>query len=465
MTDASGWRRLGVRGRLVVLATAVLALALVAAALLLLVVVRAALVGSLDDAGRQRAGDVAALVETGRLPDPLPVTGSAVVQVVDAQRRVLASSPGGDRLAPILDAAGVEEVRSGAAVVVDGSRVGSADPLRVVGVGSGPDGSQTVLVATSTAEVDRALGVLRLVTGVGTPLLLAGMALLTWRVAGSALRPVEELRRGAEQISGVPRRPGDGRALPVPPSHDEVAALAVTLNAMLGRLDDASDRQRAFLADAAHELRSPLGSVRAQLEVAAARPGDQDWAAVAAGALADVDRMTALVADLLVLARLDGASPSRDTLDLADLVRDNVADGSWRVPVSVEGVAALPVVGDATALGRVLTNLLANATRHARSRVVVRLSASDGEAVVDVVDDGPGIDAADRERVFERFTRLDTARSRDEGGTGLGLAIVRTALRQHGGSVDVLDGDGGSGARLRVRLPLGVSRPRPDGPP
>ena len=463
MADPGGWRRLGVRGRLVVFATAALALALVAAALLLLVVVRAALVGSLDDAGRQRTDDVAALVETGRLPDPLPVTGSAVVQVVDAERRVLASSPGGDRLAPILDASGVDAVRAGEAVVVEGSRVGSVDPLRVVGRSSGPDGSQTVLVATSTAEVERALGVLRLVTLVGAPLLLAAMALLTWRVAGSALRPVEELRRGAEQISGLASRSGGERALPVPPSRDEVAALAETLNAMLGRLDAAGERQRAFLADAAHELRSPLGSIRAQLEVASSRPDDQDWAAVAAGALADVHRMTALVADLLVLARLDGAPPSRDCLDLADLVRENASDGSWPVPVAVEGVGSLPVVGDVTALRRVLTNLLANASRHARSRVVVRLSATDDEAVVDVVDDGPGIAAADRDRVFERFTRLDAARSRDEGGTGLGLPIVRTAVRQHGGSVELLDGEGGAGARVRVRLPL--SRPRPDGPP
>jgi signal transduction histidine kinase len=228
---------------------------------------------------------------------------------------------------------------------------------------------------------------------------------------------------------------------------------------MLRRLDDASDRQRAFLADATHELRSPLGSIRAQLEVAASRPAVQDWSAVAAGALVDVDRMTTLVTDLLVLARLDDATPSRDLFDLADLLQDTVSGTEWRVPVSVKGVRPLPVVGDETALGRVLTNLLANANRHATSRVVVRLAASGDVALVDVVDDGPGIAAADRDRVFERFTRLDAARSRDEGGTGLGLAIVRTAVRQHGGSVEVHDGDDGVGARLQVRLPL--SRPRP----
>lgn len=454
--------RLGVRGRLVLLATAALALALAAASVLLVVAVRAALVGSLDDAGRQRAADIAALVEAGRLPDPLPVTGSAVVQVIDAQSRVLASSAGGDRLAPLVDEVAVRAVRAGEGVAVDGSRVGSAEHFRVVGMPAGPDDTQTVLVATSSAEVERALSVLRLAMAVGAPVLLLGVGLLTWRVAGSALRPVEELRRGAEQISGARAGSGaDQRVLPVPPSRDEVARLAETLNAMLARLDDASDRQRAFLADAAHELRSPLGSLRAQLEVAADRPENQDWPSVAGGALVDVERMTALVTDLLVLARLEGAAPvSRVTLDLGELVRDNASRGSWRVPVEVQGAGALPVLGDGTALRRVVTNLLDNASRHARSRVVVRLSTEGSQAVVDVVDDGPGIAVADRARVFERFTRLDGARARDGGGTGLGLAIARTAVSQHGGSVEALDGDAGSGARLRVRLPL--SPPRPD---
>lgn len=453
MAESGPWLRLGVRGRLVVLATAALAIALAVAALVLGAAVRAALVGSLDDAGRQRAADVAALVEAGTVPDPLPVTGSAVVQVVDADQRVLASSPGGDRLAPLVAAAAVDAVRAGDGVDVDGSRVGSAEPFRVVGVQAGQGGAQTVLVATSAAEVGRALGVLRLVSALGAPVLLAATALLAWRVSGAALRPVEALRRGAEKISGAPARAGE-RVLPVPPSDDEVARLAETLNAMLGRLDDASDRQRAFLADAAHELRSPLGSLRAQLEVAATRPTAQSWPDVVDGALLDVERMTALVADLLVLARLDGTGRSSHPLDLADLVRDTVSGRPWDVAVVVEGPAGLPVLGDTTALARVVTNLVENAVRHARSRVVVRLGAEGTDAVLDVVDDGPGIAPGDRDRVFERFTRLDEARTRGDGGTGLGLAIVRTAVTQHGGDVRVIDGDGGAGARLRVRLPL-----------
>lgn len=460
MAESGPWRRLGVRGRLVVLATVALALALALAALALGVAVRAALVGSLDDAGRQRAADVAALVEAGTVPDPLPVTGSAVVQVVDAGQRVLASSPGGDRLAPLVDAAAVDAVRAGEGVAVDGSRVGSAEPFRVVGVPTGPSGGQTVLVATSVAEVERALGVLRLVAALGAPVLLGAVALLAWQVSGSALAPVEALRRGAEQISGAPSRAGEPeqRVLPVPPSDDEVARLATTLNAMLGRLDDASERQRAFLADAAHELRSPLGSLRAQLEVAAARLGDQDWPRVVEGALVDTGRMTALVADLLVLARLDGAERASDPLDLADLVSDVARSRSGAVPVTVEGATSLPVLGDAVALSRVVTNLVDNAVRHARTRVVVRLGTEGGTAVVDVDDDGPGIAPQDRARVFERFTRLDASRTRDDGGTGLGLAIVRTAVAQHGGDVRVLDGDGG--ALLRVRLPLAPGQAR-----
>ncbi len=454
--------RLGVRGRLVLLATVALAVALAVAVVVLGVAVRAALLGSLDDAGRQRAQDVAALVEAGRVPDPLPVTGSAVVQVVDAGGRVLASSPGGDRLAPLVDAAALAAVRAGEGIGVDGARLGSAEPFRVVGATAGVDDGTTVLVATSAAEVDRALGVLRRVALLGVPLVLLATALLAWRVSGSALRPVEELRQGAERIAAAPARPpGPGRGgLPVPPSGDEVARLAETLNAMLSRLDEAGDRQRAFLADAAHELRNPLGSVRTQLEVAAANPSAQDWAAVCRDALTDVERMSALVADLLVLARLDSggdAAPGREPVDLVRVAREALGSNGSGAEVALHGRSPVTVAGDARALSRVVANLLANATRHARSRVDVRVGVEGGDAVLDVVDDGPGIPPADRQRVFDRFTRLDAARARDDGGTGLGLAIVRAAVVQHGGTVEVLDGDGGVGATVRVRLPvLGV---------
>jgi signal transduction histidine kinase len=464
--EPSPWRRLGVRGRVTVAASAVLALALAAAALLLLVVVRGALLSALDDAARQRADDVAALVEAGRVPDPLPVTGSAVVQVLDAQRRVLASSPGGDRLAPLLDGPGVRAVGDGRAVTIDGSRVGSPERFRVVGHRLRASGG-TVVVATSLADVDRGLAVLEGVLLVGAPLLLAGMALLTWRVVGSALHPVEELRRGAAEITAA-ARPGAGaraptRALPVPPSRDEVARLAVTLNDMLARLDAVSARQRAFLADAAHELRSPLGSVRAQLEVALAHPGTQDWTAVAQGSLADVDRMSALVDDLLVLARLDesgGRSPHGRPVDVARVVDLVARDGRFRVPVRVDVEPGLVVAGDAPVLRRVVGNLVDNAVRHAGTCVTVSARREERDVVLDVVDDGPGIPAADRDRAFERFTRLDEARHRDAGGAGLGLAIVRAAVAAHGGSVALLDRpDGRPGVVVRVRLPAVVPAP------
>lgn len=469
----SGWQRLGVRGRLTLVTTAVLALALVAAALLLLVAVRSALLGSLDEAARQRADEIAALVEAGRLPDPLPVTGAAVVQVLDGDDRVLASSPGGDRLAPLLDPAAVDAVRAGEGVAVAGSRVGSPEPFRVVGrsVGVG-DAEETVVVATSLAEVERVVGVLRTGLLVGGPLLLAGMALLTWRVSGSALRPVEELRRTAAAVSATARSTG-APALPVPPSDDEVARLAVTLNDMLARLDAASARQRAFVADAAHELRSPLGSVRTQLEVAIAHPDGQDWEAVADGSLADVARMTALVDDLLVLARLDEGVGATRPVDVRELLEG--LQGPRRVPVSVETTGALVVPGDPRALDRAFRNLVDNAARHASAGVVVGARRDGDEVVVDVADDGPGIGEPDRERVFERFTRLDEARHRDDGGTGLGLAIARAAVARHGGSL-VARGrdDGRSGAVLHVRLPAApapppyaaatpLSRPRPAG--
>ncbi|GAB3675960.1 sensor histidine kinase [Angustibacter aerolatus] len=440
----------GVRTRLTVLATAVTAAALVVAAVLLVLGFRAALLRSLDDSARQRGQEVSALVDAGRLPDPLPVTGAAVVQVLDEDGRVASSSPGGDRLSPLLDPDGVRAVRGGAAVELPGARVGSTDAFRVLGERAGQGGAQTVLVAVSLAEVQRGTALARTAVLVGVLVLLLVIALLVRRVSASALRPVERLRRGAEQVVAGSAQP---QALPVPAADDEVAALARTLNEMLARLEASSSRQRAFVADAAHELRSPLASLRAQLEVALQVPGDTAaWREVAEGALVDVGRTTALVEDLLLLARSGaGAVPASD-VDLGALAHERAGAGH-RVPVRVEAEPGVVVRMAPTLAGRVVDNLLDNACRHAASEVLVRVHRDGLRAVLEVVDDGPGVAEADRERVFERFTRLDDARDREAGGTGLGLAIVRSVVGQLGGTVQALArADGGAGARFVVVL-------------
>ena len=480
-----------VRGRLTLATTAASGLVLVLAALGVLAVVRLALVSSLDDAAAASAAQVVALAGERPLPDPLPVTGAAVVQVVDASGRVIASSPGGDRLAPLLAPDETTRARGGEPATVSGSRLGAGARYRVVGapvgVGSGAASGGTVLVATSLADVDRSGAVLRRVALVGVPLALAAVAALAWRTAGSALAPVEALRASAAALvagpapggpapsgpppggpapSGPPpgrgvRPPPAGGPLPVPASGDEVARLAVTLNDALGRVSAAGERQRAFVADAAHELRSPLGSLRTQLEVALVHPGAQPWQQVASGCLADVERTAALVDDLLVLARLDeapAAPGSRAPLDLLALARAVVDDGAWPVPVDVVGPGAGPGSGvaavraDEPAVRRAVRNLVANAARHAAGAVAVTVSRAGARVVVEVADDGPGIPEAERARVFERFTRLDDARDRDAGGSGLGLSIVRAAVEREGGTVAALDAPGG-GALLRVVLP------------
>jgi signal transduction histidine kinase len=269
-------------------------------------------------------------------------------------------------------------------------------------------------------------------------------------LVGSALRPVAALRRGAEEITTTQQA---GR-LPVPEADDEIRRLALTLNDMLARLERSSARQRSFVADAAHELRSPLTAIRTQLEVARAHPGEANWNQVAADALADVERLSRLVDDLLILARMEegGGRQQVNPVDLARVADDVVARTTSPVGVCRTGAVELIVRADEDAMARIVANLVENAVRHATTAVTVDVrDGTGGGAVLSVADDGPGIPAAQREHVFERFTRLDDARSRDAGGAGLGLPIVRELVRSQGGEVTLEDS--GPGLRAVVRLP------------
>ena len=362
---------------------------------------------------------------------------------------------------PILEPADIESARAGEAVRLDGARLGIDDTLRVVGVPAGTaDDPLTVLVASSLFEADRTVRFVRLVLLIATPLLLAALATSSWLVLGAALRPVEALTRGAEAVTAE----RTGARLPVPVADDEIHRLAVTLNGMLARLQTANERQREFVADAAHELRSPLTSARTQLEVALRHADRVDWEDTARGVLADTGRMSRLVDDLLVLARLDTepTAPAAEPVDLGEVAAAVVERyDSARVPVTLSAAdGAVCVRGDQEALARVLVNLVDNAARFAASRVEVNLVAADGVARLTVTDDGPGVKEADRERVFERFTRLDEARARgtDDSGAGLGLAIVRSIVTSFGGTITLdfaaRDGDAGQGLAAVVRLPL-----------
>ncbi|WP_425576545.1 sensor histidine kinase [Nocardioides nanhaiensis] len=273
-------------------------------------------------------------------------------------------------------------------------------------------------------------------------------------MTGRALRPVERMRAEVAEISDDRL----DRRVPVPGSRDEVHRLALTMNEVLARLETSRERQQRFVSDASHELRSPLASIRQTAEVSQAHPGALPEGELAEAVLEEGLRMQRIVEQMLVLTRADerGVRP-REEVDLDDLVLGQarrVAREGLRV--DTRGVGPARVVGDTAALTQVVRNLADNAARHAASRLAVGLVEQQGGAVLFVDDDGAGVPPAERERVFERFVRLDESRSRDAGGSGLGLAIVREIVRAHGGEAHVEDSPLG-GARFVVRLPRGAA--------
>jgi signal transduction histidine kinase len=460
MTLTRSWARLSLRARLLVIGVLGVAVALAIGSFALYGVLTLVSFRTIDDAGQATVAEVADLVDRDRLPDPIPVTGSQIVQVLDSENRVVSASVNGDRLTALLTPDEVAAALNGDHPQVSGSRVGLDSSLRVSAAEVGPaDARRTVVVAQRIDDIEDSQRILRLTLLATYPLLLLALALIAWRVVGAALRPVEMLRSTADRISGT----GQDSRLPVPASRDEVHALAVTLNSMLDRLSASRARQRAFVADAAHELRSPLSSMQTQLEVAERLGEDTE---TTRDLHAEVIRMSALVEDLLVLARLDQEpSPAKPPQPVAvpDLLLDVVRrQAGARVGVTTGALPDAVVLGDRDALGRVFGNLVDNAVRHAVS--TVHIEALERGSVVDVLvsDDGTGIPEADRERVFDRFTRLDEARDRDAGGSGLGLAIVRELVHQTGGTV-VLETGVAGGLVARVSLPVAPRSRRSEG--
>jgi signal transduction histidine kinase len=277
-----------------------------------------------------------------------------------------------------------------------------------------------------------------------------------WVISGRVLAPIDRITNVARDIQAT----NLSRRIELEGPDDELKRLAETFDGMLGRLDRAFAAQRRFVADASHELRNPLAIVQTNLDVAL-RPGDEngrirDAAVVARRA---TDRMARLVDDLLALARLEGPSRQRDLLDLDDLVREccdelRAAAADRDVAIETESGRPVCVVGDREELERALGNLLENAIRHtpAGGRVRLAVRAQDGRAVVTVEDRGPGIAPEHQSRVFDRFYRVDAARSRDAGGTGLGLAIARQIVEGHGGRLQ-LESEPGHGSTFTIELP------------
>ena len=413
---------------------------------------------TLDNEALASAEEVAVMVNENKLPSPIPVSGAQVVQVVDSQQRVIGGSVTADRLTPLLRSNELTTALAGEAIVLDGARLGMSGPLRVRAIQAGPASAPvSVIVGLPYGDVLAARTALRNALLITFPLLLGALAVIAWRVIGWTLRPVEQLRAGAEQISRTRRisGPAERERLPVPSAADEIRALAITLNEMLDRLAEAQERQRAFVADAAHELRSPLASIQAQLEVAQ-RLGE--GGTLPADLMVDVKRLSGLVEDLLLLARADADTrpPARLTaVDARDLVAElTMTYRHARVPVTLQAGEPVIIMCAAEELRRAISNVLDNAVRHAGTRVEVTTSVDHDEAVIRVSDDGPGIQTEDRERVFERFTRLDDARGRSSGGAGLGLAIARELVTRAGGTVALTAARPPWQTRAELRLPL-----------
>lgn len=422
------WRT--VRVRLTLAATVVAALVVLLAGLFVVRTVDGSLRDRQRDQDVQRLAELRAELEQGRRPGELEVMvpGRTTYFEVRVGGRQVAATPGYGQLPD-------------GSVLLTTARVQTTTGL-------------VELVAASPLEpIERSVDAVRSGLLAVLPLLVVGAAGLTWILAGRALRPVEAIRAEVDSISGSTL----DRRVPVPDSGDEVARLATTMNAMLDRLQEASTRQQRFVADASHELRSPVAAIRTELEVAQRTASPADWPAVADRLLAEEARLEAVITDLLLLATLDEGAPLPDAaaVDVAEEAREEArrrAPDRADLVVEVDAPSVAVVQGSRMQLRRALANLLDNAGRHARATVRVSVHERDGRVRVLVDDDGPGIPEADRERVFERFVRLDEHRTRAAGGAGLGLSLVRRIAERHHGTASA-DTSPLGGARIVLDLP------------
>lgn len=452
-TDAAGQagrRRMGVRGRITLAAASIVAVALLLGAVGFHAILRASLLEGVRAAAEQDASVLASQVEergAGALGDLGELDDERLVQLVDGSGAVVTASE---------DAPGsAVAARNG-----DGPTVRVDDETYVVVVEETDDdagGDLLVIVGRSTESAEETLATVAQLLAISVPLLVALVALTTWLVVGRALAPVERMRRQAAAVTATSL----AERLDEPPTRDEIGRLARTLNGMLDRLQSAQATQRRFISDASHELKSPLATLRQYAEVARTHPERVSEQELGEVVLEEGARLERLVQGMLVLARADEGAlrPEPVDVDLDDLLLEEARRMRGAgLAVDTSGVRATRVRGDAALLAQLVRNLVDNAARHARTGIALAVSpdGSGGRVALTIDDDGDGIPLAERDRVFDRFVRLDDARARDTGGSGLGLSIAREIARAHGGDVRVEDAPSG-GARLRVELPAAAS--------
>jgi signal transduction histidine kinase len=417
--------------------------------------VRAEMIDNADEVGEVRAEQVADLAQRGILPREIARADDleAAVQVVHRGMVLSSTSNASD---PGFFGLPTQQPDVDHVYGVGRLPIDDDGPFRVTALGARtPHGNVTVLVAVDVGNVDEVLAALASKGVIGLGVLVAIFALVLWLVVGRTMKSVEAIRRRAEVITGQHLN----QRVPEPPTRDEIYRLARTLNDMLARLEGSARRQERFVADAAHELRTPLATLRTRLETALLRGEDEVGTELLQELWGETVRLGSLVDHLLLLARSDAGTlrARARPVDLDDVLGEVMSSTQvGGIDLRAQGVEPVQVTGDAALLEQVLRNLMENAVRHAVSTVDVSLSSDGGNAMLIVDDDGPGIPESERDEVFQRFVRLDDSRARTQGGVGLGLAIVAEIVRVHSGSVDVSESPAG-GARLTVRLPLAIT--------
>lgn len=441
----SSW---SVRTRVTVTATLIVALLLVAGSLIFYQVVRYTVLEGLHDQGTHAITDLTTLVRTSDPRGQLSArdTEFTLLQVVSEDDVVLATSASLEDYGPL----DVPVPRNPGRAVYRTLKIpGKGQVYLVTERVRTAGGWRIAHAATPIDEFNRYQGIF---IGMLVGMSVVGTAAVGYIVSLSVRRALRPVRTMSGELAEITGRAPD-RRVTVPGPADEVSELARSVNVTLGRLQDVLERQRGFVADVSHELRSPLTGLRAQLELALEHPEDEDWPVVARTALDNAERLHGIVSDLLILAKVGaGVEAGREPVDLASLVRSETARRTRRVPVELDVEEGVTVLATPHHIVRVLTNLLDNAERHAESWIRVTVTAEERDAVLEVLDDGAGIAPKDRERIFWRFHRLAESRDRDQAGTGLGLTISRDIARAHGGSLVAAESD--RGARFVMRLPL-----------
>lgn len=445
----------GIATRAAAVSAAVVLAALAVATAGILALLYGLLLSGVDDATGARVTEIVGALRAegpAALDERLMTTNQhvAVVQLLDLNGHVVRRSSGAPtsplgpagRFGPTLTVGLPDDFSPGDDMRLSGQTVTT------------PGGTYTVVVGGASEAVEATVRTVAILLAVVSPLVIAGAAYVSYTLVKRSLRSVDAIRSRVAEISASDL----SERVPVPASHDEIAALAETMNAMLERVEAGNRAQRQFVGDASHELRSPLTTIIYALELVESYPDLLDIELATGTLLPEAHRMRVLVEDLLLLARADekGLALPTEEVSLDDIVEAQASRlrRNTALAIHTDIDEQTRVIGDETTLARMVHNLVDNAARHAVSRIELSLHRAEGNALFVIADDGPGIPEAERSRVFDRFVRLDTDRSRKGGGSGLGLAIVAEIIRTHHGRITISDREGG-GAYIAVTMPSG----------